>query len=172
MKHLDQYTISFSGLAIGHHEFIFEVDEKFFSCFEGSEISSGAMQVRIDLEKSSTMLELHFHLQGIVRVSCDLCTGDFDLPVEGAEKLIVKFGEEEFENTDDIIILPHGEHQINIAQPLYEFINLSLPARRVHPEGECDQEMLIKIEEYRARDKESGEETDPRWDMLKNIKLN
>lgn len=124
------------------------------------------------MEKSSTMLELFFHIEGTVCVSCDLCTGDFSLPIDGDEKLIVKFGEEEFENTDDIIILPHGEHQINIAQPLYEFINLLLPAKRVHPEGECDPEMLRKLEEYRAGDKDSGESTDPRWDMLKNIKLN
>lgn len=168
---LDQYTISFSGLSVGRHEFSFVVDKKFFACFESSEIEEGDIQVHVILEKSSSMLELFFHFEGTVRVMCDLCTGDFDLQVEGDDKLIVRFGEEEFTNTEEILVIPHGEHQVQFAQQLYEFINLALPVRRVHPEGECDTEMLKKIEEYRVKGKDD-DDTDPRWDMLKNIKLN
>jgi uncharacterized metal-binding protein YceD (DUF177 family) len=170
VKHLDQYSVSFTGLSLGRHAFTFEVDNKFFACFEHSEITEGKLTIGVELEKSSTMLEFFFHIEGSVNVPCDVCTEDFDLAVDGDEKLIVKFGEEEYDNTDDIVILSPGEHEINLAQQIYEFINLAIPARRVHPEGECDPEMLARIEKYRVKNDE--DDSDPRWDMLKNIKLN
>jgi uncharacterized metal-binding protein YceD (DUF177 family) len=169
LKTLDQYIIPFSGLGIGRHTFDLEVRDEFFACFEASEISNGELSVKVVLDKSSTMLDFHIAFSGTVRVPCDLCTEDFDMVLEGEEQLIAKFGDEEFTNTDDIVVLPHGEYQIQLAQYIYEFIHLALPARRVHPEGECDPEMLSKLNELGPRDEPS---TDPRWDMLKNIKLN
>ena len=35
-----------------------------------------------------------------------------------------------------------GEDEVDLAQYIYESIVLSLPYQRVHPEGECDPEML------------------------------
>jgi len=171
VKTLDQYIVPFSGLSVGRHEFTLEVKDEFFGCFEASEISKGDLEVKVTLEKSAAMLEFQFRFAGKVRVLCDLCMEEFDMPLEAEEKLIAKFGDEEFENTDDIVVLPHAEHQIQLAQYIYEFIHLSLPARRVHPEGECDPEMIRKLDEFGSREP-GDDETDPRWDMLKNIRLN
>jgi len=116
------------------------------------------------------MLELIFEVKGEVVVNCDICADPMDLPMEFSEKLIVQFGDQQFENTDEILVIPHGEHEINIAQPLFEFIQLSLPAKRQHPEGKCNPEMLKKLEEYSS--KKGSQDIDPRWEVLKNIKLN
>ena len=41
-------------------------------------------------------------------------------------------------------LLP-GEEQVDLAQYIYESIVLSLPYQRVHPEGECNPEMLERF---------------------------
>lgn len=170
MTYLDKYTIPFSGLSIGRHEFEFEAGNQFFECFEHSEISEGELKIRITLDKKSTMLELIFEVKGEVIVECDICADPMNLPLEFSEKLIVQFGDKPFENTDEILVIPHGEHEINIAQPLFEFIQLSLPAKRQHPEGKCNPEMIKKLKEYTS--KKGNQDIDPRWEVLKNIKLN
>lgn len=170
MNYLDKYTIPFSGLSIGRHEFEFEAGQQFFECFENSEISQGNLQCRITLDKKSTLLELIFEVKGTISALCDVCADPMELPLEFSEKLIYKFGNEEFENTDEIIVIPFGEHEINIAQPLYEFILLSIPAKKQHEKGKCNPEMLKKISEYTS--KKENNNIDPRWEVLKNIKLN
>lgn len=117
------------------------------------------------------MLELDISFSGNVELECDVCTGLYAQPIRGEERLIVKFGEESYDETDEIIVLHPGEYEINIAQPLYEFIHLALPARRVHPEGECDPEVLKKLEELNSGEEEK-DDTDPRWDALKGLNLN
>ncbi len=173
MKYLNHYLIPFVGLSIGRHEFKFEADRQFFSCFESSEIHEGNVTITVYLDKKSTHLELDFHLEGTVKVMCDRCIEMFDQPVESEDRLIVKFGTEEFENTDEILVLPHGAHEVSIAQPVYEFINLAVPPRRVHPEGGCNPEILKHLEKYKSdADDDDDFSGDPRWDALKDIKLN
>jgi hypothetical protein len=49
--------------------------------------------VNVVLEKKSTMLELVFKHEGTVNVPCDLTSEDFDLPIQGEMKLLVRFGD-------------------------------------------------------------------------------
>ena len=170
MKYLNNFSISYAGLALGHHVFKFEVGKEFFACFESSEISNGEVEIIVELEKSVTIMELNFKISGKVEVMCDRCADNFFLPVESSERLLVKFGNEDFENTDEIIVLPHSESELKLAHIFYEFLCLSLPIKRVHPEGECNQEVLDKLEQYKTQNEE--ETIDPRWEILKNIKLN
>ena len=51
---------------------------------------------------------------------------------------------------------------------LYEFISLSLPLKNVHPKGECDSQMIEKVNEFSRVEEE--EKIDPRWGKLKNLK--
>ncbi|UTW63826.1 DUF177 domain-containing protein [bacterium SCSIO 12741] len=57
-----------------------------------------------------------------------------------------------------------------MSQLLYEFIHLALPLKNVHNEGECDPEMVKKIEELNYGEGEEEESTDPRWNALKSLK--
>jgi uncharacterized metal-binding protein YceD (DUF177 family) len=52
------------------------------------------------------------------------------LAVKGKMKLIVRFGEEFNNDNEELLILPHGEFEIDIAQYIYEMIVLSVPLRR------------------------------------------
>jgi uncharacterized metal-binding protein YceD (DUF177 family) len=117
------------------------------------------------------MLEFDFILKGSVIVTCDRCLDDLEVPVDFSSKLFVKFGDTTEEQTDEIIVLSHAEHELDISQYIYEFAHLSLPFKRVHPDKKgkstCNKEMLKKLDEYIIRNEQ--EETDPRWDDLKNL---
>lgn len=172
-----EYIIQFIGLPVGKHEYEFEVTDKFFDNLEYSEIKRGKIKVDLTLLKQSSMMSLEFKISGTVKMNCDLCTVEFDLPISRDYKLIVKVGgSDSDEEDDDIITVAANEHQLDLAQYIYEYIILSLPIKRVHPldkkgNSTCDQEMLEKIQKY-LTEEEKKENSDPRWDGLKNIKLN
>ena len=87
--------------------------------------------------------------------------------------LLVKFGESYNDEDDEILILPHGEHQVNIAQYIYEMIVLSVPSKRIHPgvlDGTLNSEVLKKLEELRPKEnKKDKNKIDPRWEVLKKL---
>ena len=64
---------------------------------------------------------------GLANVNCDVTNEAFDLTLNATSNLVVKFGEV-FNNEDyEILVLPHGEHKINLEQYIFELIVLSLP---------------------------------------------
>ncbi len=169
MNRLKEFIISYGGLKLGNHTFEYDVDDKFFACFEESELSRSLVHIAVSMEKTERMLVFNFLLDGFVEVVCDRCAGEFDLKVNGEETLIVKFGEEAIEEDDNVLVLPHEETRIDLSGVIYDYINLSIPFRRIHPENDdgtsgCDPEMLERIEALKP-----AEPTDQRWDLLKNI---
>ena len=122
------------------------------------------------------MLEVSFSHKGTVNVPCDLTGEQFDLPIKGKINLVVQFGDEFNNDNEELLILPHGEHQLDLAQYIYEMIVLSIPQKRVHPgvkEGTLQTEALRKLNELQVKDVEEvtkkEEEIDPRWDKLKQL---
>lgn len=174
MKVNKKFLIPFAGLKLGKHQFEFEIDKKFFDDFGFDEYNDVNIKVDLVLEKKSTMLELAFKSKGTVNVPCDLTNEDFDLPVKGKLELIVKFGEEYNDENDEMLVLPHGEHQVDVSQYIYEMIVLSVPSKRVHPgikDGTIAPEILRKLNELAPKEeqKEEDKDTDPRWDSLKKL---
>ena len=171
-----EFLIPFAGLKQGKHQFEFEINKKFFDDFGFDEYNDINVKVNLVLEKKSTMLELTFKHKGTVNVPCDVSNEDFDLPVKGKLALLVKFGDEYNDDNDEILILPHGEHQIDVSQYIYEMIVLSVPSKRVHPgikDGTVAVEILDKLNELTPKEKQKEEDkkedTDPRWDELKKL---
>jgi tRNA(Ile)-lysidine synthase len=76
---------------------------------------------------------------------------------------------------DEILILPHGEYEINVAHYIYELIALSLPLKRVHPgveDGTLGSDILKKLEDLSPKCIDNNtptEDTDPRWEKLKKL---
>jgi len=181
MNKTKQYLIPFVGLKLGKHHFEYQISNAFFEIFDYDEFENSDIKVNVVLEKKSTMLELIFKHEGTVNVPCDLTSEDFDLPIEGEMKLIVRFGDEYNNDNEELLILPFGEFEIDIAQYIYEMIVLSVPLRRVHPgviDGSLKTEALAKLNELILKEeaeveektKEKTEENiDPRWDKLKQL---
>lgn len=176
MKPLKEFTIQFIGLKIGKHHFDYQIDRKFFEQFEYDEFHNVDVKVNLLFEKKTTLLELHFTASGSVNVNCDTTNEPYDQKVKGKFDLVVKFGEEYNDENEDILIIPHGEYEINIAQYIYELIILSMPAKRVHPgiaDGTLQSDILKKLEELspkELKEEDKNEENiDPRWNTLKKL---
>lgn len=172
-----QYKIQFGGLAVGEHQFEFEITEKFFEQFSESEITKANILVKAKLVKQNTLLHIVFSFEGTVGLSCDRCLVEYDCPISGQEKLVIKHGNPE-ESNDEILVLKEGVDEVDFSQYLYEYIELSIPNRRVPCDDEemedeldvtCDEETLAKYNELKI-DIEPSE--NPEWEKLKNIKFN
>jgi len=182
-KKIGEYGIAFKGVKEGQHLYEYKLGSAFFELFEQPQVETGELLAKVTLTKSTRMLELSFHIDGVVEALCDRCLGLMDVPVTYKGKLFVKFGEVYDEPTEEIVILPHEEHTVNIARFMYEYIVVSIPIRHVHPDKEdgtpgCDTEMLAQLETYMVdqepasgQDEENdNEEIDPRWNELKKLK--
>ncbi|MGB7786384.1 MAG: DUF177 domain-containing protein [Salinimicrobium sp.] len=174
MRKLKEFTIPFVGLKQGKHSFEYEIDNKFFEHFEYDEFNSADIKVDLLLEKKSTMMEFTFKASGTVNIFCDLTNEPYDQPIDSELFLVVKFGQEYNDDNEEVLILPHGEFEINVQQYIYELIVLAVPSKRVHPgvlDGTLQSEVLEKLEELSPKEKETKEEEDidPRWDKLKNL---
>ena len=174
MKPMKEYAISFVGLKIGNHDFEYKIDQKFFDYFEFEDFNDVNIKVDVLLNKKSTLFELHFEISGHVNINCDVTNEPYDQNIENSFDLVVKFGQEYNDENVDILILPHGEHEINIQQYIYELIVLAVPFKRVHPgveDGTLSSEILEKLEELSPKEEKekTDEDIDPRWDTLKKL---
>ena len=163
-----------SGLGEGDYDFSFELDKQFFDSIERPGIENGKVQAGVILEKKQGVITLHFSLTGEVEVVCDRCLESFNAGVDTVQKIFVKLGDTPGEIEDDVVVIGKNDHEIEIGQFMYEFIVLALPIKRIHPlDGDgnstCKQEMLQKLEDYRAKYKEQNDQSDPRCDALKGI---
>ena len=102
-----------------------------------------------------------------------LTSEPYDQEISSDLQVVIKFGEEFNDEDDEILILPHGEYQVNIAQYVYEMLVLAVPQKRIHPgvlDGTLESEALDKLEELQPTEsKKDKEEIDPRWDGLKKL---
>lgn len=172
MKDLKQFNIQFVGLKEGEHSFDYKIDQKFFEAFHFEEFNSADIRVDLNFVKKTTLLELYFKAEGVVEVPCDVSNEFYNQQVDGQLKLVIKFGPEFNDDNEDILIIPHEEYQVNVAQYIYEMIVLAVPNKRVHPQvldGTMKSEALEKLKELEIKEEKSVEDTDPRWDKLKDL---
>lgn len=189
----DSYKISLKSLTIGDHTFDYTLDTEYFKKIDGQEVQKGKVQAKVLVKNNGSSYEMFFTLDGLVKVPCDRCLDDMELPINHSGKLIVKFGSSYAEEGDDIIIIPEAEGEINIAWFLYEFVALSIPIKHIHAPGKCNRIMSGKLKKHLARssddeddemdldldiedsepvvdfDESDSQQTDPRWDELKKI---
>lgn len=169
MKVTNDYLIPYVGLKLGKHQFEYQISKSFFDYFEYDEFESSDIKVSLVLDKQSSMLELNFKHKGTVNVLCDVTGEPFDMPVKGKLKLIVRFGDEYNDDNEELLILPYGEHQIDVTQYIYEMIALSIPLKRVGPNAKDFELEELNDIEVKEEQEVKEEEIDPRWAALKKL---
>ncbi len=170
MEKDNEFLIPVSGLALGVHHFKFDIKDDFFADMDYSEVKQADVTVDLEVLKEELMMTLNFHLEGKVLVPCDRCADEFYIPIQNDQVFYIKFGAEGVEESDDVVVVPAEEHAYDIRSLIYEYIILSIPIYRVHPEGECNPEVLAML----SHDEEPSDEEiemDPRWAALKDVKL-
>lgn len=174
MVEAQSYSILFQGLPAGRHEFRFEVGKALFEEYPDSEIRDGKCHVEVVLDRGESHMTLDVHIEGEVVVPCDRCLEDCTIPIGFEGSLPVRFSDEEHEWDGEVMWLLPGENSIDLSQYIYESIVLSLPYQRVHPEGECDPDMLrrfriVSQDEFASIEDGASQQTEHSggdWDKL------
>ncbi|SDS47778.1 Uncharacterized metal-binding protein YceD, DUF177 family [Polaribacter sp. KT25b] len=172
MKGLKDFTIPFVGLKEGKHLFEYIIDSKFFEAFNFDEFSSSSVKVLLTFVKKSTLFELNFTAEGTVEVPCDVSNELYHQEINTKLPIVVNFGPEYNDDNEEILILPHEAYEIDVSQYIYEMIVLAVPNKRVHPkvlDGTMESEALNKLKELQIKEVKTVDNTDPRWDKLKNL---
>ena len=172
-RRVNEFRVNIISLSKKAHEFKYILGKTFFEEFGKDLLEEGQFEATVVLDKHETFIEASFTIHGQARLVCDRSLEPFDYPLQSKHKLLFKFGEEETEVTDEIVIIPQDKQSLNMGQYLYEFIGLALPMKRIHPkfqkaEDESDEGGII----YSSSSTEENEENsiDPRWEKLKKLK--
>lgn len=168
-KEKQQLIIPFIGLKDGIHQFEFKINSTFFEQFDYSIIEKADFLVEVEFEKKPTLFNLIFKLRGTIVTSCDRCADDLEIEVEGDQSLIVKHGEKNHNEHDELRIIAPNEYELDLTNEIYEYIHLLMPTKVKHSsKKECNQEVIEKLKKLTG--KQEKEVVDPRWNALLNLK--
>ena len=188
MGKFDLYKVDLKNMRTDVLESEYLLDNLYFANIGGEDIQKGKVNVSVTITKIADMFNFSFHIEGTVIVPCDRCLDDMDFSVETTTRLIVKFGKDYSEESDEIVVIPETEGVINLAWFLYEFVALTIPIKHVHTPDKCNKQMSSKLKRHTAKRSDddsfgtddaediiamgdkSEYSTDPRWDELKKLK--
>jgi uncharacterized metal-binding protein YceD (DUF177 family) len=168
MKSLKSYDIDISTLGLGQYEFQYQIEDEFFELFDYSLIDHGSLSIQVVLEKKTSFLDLIFTIEGTIKLICDRSLDSYDFVLKTEKEIVLKFGEEAEELSDEVEIIPFNTQIINIARFIYEFISVEIPLKKLHPR--YDNEPLEDQIIYSSEDAPASAEIDPRWSELKKLK--
>ena len=171
LKSLRLYSIPFTGLKLGKHQFEYHITDAFFNEFEYSLVKKADLKCLVELDKQETMLILNFDIKGSIFANCDRCLAQYPQPVIVREQQIAKFSGEDDGDDEEIIILTKNDNEIDISGLIYEYITVAVPfIKTCGNEGKtpyCDKEMLARLKDLSANSEQSA--SDPRWEALKKF---
>ena len=174
MKLLRDYDIDVAKLNPGQYNYSFSVDDAFFDLFDNSLVDHGSLKAEVLLEKKISFISLDFKISGTVELTCDRSLDLYDYDLKTNNEVLLKFGEEARELTDEMELIPFETKRINVAQYLYEFISIAVPMKKLHPryQDETDNDQLVySSDNQQTSEKQNDEpEIDPRWNELKKLK--
>lgn len=172
MKYHREFEIAYVGLKNGVHTYTYDIGKPFFELIgaDAEDLEAIAIQVTVTFDKHPNFFELKFDINGSVDVACDRCGDPFTLPLWDEFDLIVKLNEhsteeEGTEDDGDIVFLSKNETVLDLSEWIYEFIMLSIPMQRIHPddaEGNttCNKDNLALLDKMsqQAKDEEASKE--------------
>ena len=155
-------VIPLNGWAAGEREFRYHADTEFFQQFDNAEILDADVDVLVKVLKSGRRIDVDLFLDGRVTVLCDRCLEEVDLGVEADPQFRVAFGkdapasEKEEGEERETLFLDASEADLDLSQAIYDYVCLSLPARRVHPEGACNPD-TVRFLSQEGKDEEAAQ---------------
>jgi len=171
---LKDFKVNIIGLSKNVHLFNFELKDGFFERYGKEVLSEGDFNAAVSLDKRETFIEVDFKITGYAKLICDRSLEPFDHTLKIDRKVIFKYGEEPQEISDEIVIITRDQDILDLGQFMYEFIVLSIPIKKLHPDLTNDEEdeddTDVKIIYSTSTENEKEEVVDPRWEKLKKLK--
>lgn len=186
MNYHREFEIGWFGMALGLHEFHYEMDQDKLARLELpaiENIGNFKFDIKLNFDKKSSFFLLKFELSGQAQTVCDRCGDDLTLEVWDEFDLVVKLAHDvsaastNEDDDADIVFINRNETVIDISEWIYEFIQLSLPIQSVHGETEeglslCNAKALEVLEAHSIEEEyqqDAEEEEEPPQQNAKDI---
>lgn len=187
------YELPLKSLPQGTYEYEYKLGGQFFKNMESTDVRDASIDVHLTLVHRGDIYDLSFTFTGEVITQCDRCLDDLHLPIDTTYHIMVKYGNEYRDDSDDTLEIPENVKELNVAYMMYDTVSLAIPIKHVHPLGKCNRAMSAILRKHRAttpmdEDAEledqlidemdsmpDGDEpvnetpTDPRWNKLKDL---
>src|SRR5690606_20856025 len=112
-------------------------------------------------------------IQGEVNVDCDRCAQVYKQELLDEFRVYVKFDDRNLDvesDDEDVILISRGDSHLDIANQIYDFVNLSVPLQKICAEKRnTDESCNETLNRYLAPEKKQ-EEIDQRWSALEKFK--
>ena len=166
------FNINIVGLSNKPTRFDYEFGDDFFEHYATDSVSGSKFTAEVVVDKHETFLDVSFKIKGHVTLVCDRSLETFDEPLKSDKKIVFKYGDEEAELSDEIVVIPRDMPTLDIGKYLYKFIVLSLPMKRVHPKlrDEDNDDASEGKMVYTSTTEKPEDVIDPRWEQLKKLK--
>ncbi len=155
MNRKKEFEIPFVGLKPGVHVFEYKIEDKFFQDYDEQDFSDCSINVKLSFDKHQGFFQLKFDIDGSTRVVCDKCGNTILKNLWDEFEIVVKMVAEpevmnDQEEDADIYYISHTESHLNVADWIYEFINLSIPLQKRCKEEEfggdlCNKDVLERL---------------------------
>ncbi len=146
---VNTFLIPLNDWAAGERKFHSLANLEFFQTFENAEILDACVNVDAAVNKEGgRKASVTLHLEGNVTVACDRCLENLVLPLDVNQVLSVP---EDFSGKDF-----SEDGKLDLSQAVYDFVCLSLPMKKVHPEGECNPDTLRFLRTDEPKDEEAA----------------
>ncbi len=167
----ENLAIDLRTLAEGSVPFSCQLGNGYFKTFSWEGVSGGNVLCEAHAAKLKEGFEVSVSVKGTVTLICDRCLETMEQPVDNAETILVKY-RSQAEEGDDAITVDDESGVLDMADLIREIIAVGIPIRHIHPDGQCNAEMLRRLEGLQKHGN-GGAETaaaDPRWSKLGGLK--
>ena len=190
MGKFTEYKLMLKSMPKGVNEFVYKLGKQFFVNMENNDVRDANLTVDLAVNNTGDFYDLTFAVEGEVTVLCDRCLDDLVLPIETSYHVVVKYGENYNDSSDELLESPESDNYLNVAYMIYDTVMLAIPIKHVHPMGKCNRAMSALLKKHRSG-ANAGEDTaledqlideidsmdsadvetptDPRWDELKKL---
>jgi uncharacterized metal-binding protein YceD (DUF177 family) len=179
MKNSRVFEIAWQGLKLGEHELIFDLDDKFLMWkYPETEYKQLNVQIKVTFDKQVNFFMFHFNIDGALVVPCDRCGEEFELSLWDEFDLLVKLNdvedEDQIEEEADVVFISRSETVLDISDWLYEFLMLSIPLQKIHPQDTkgndtCNPDVLAYLKQSAEALEQENKNTI--WKGLDSIKI-
>lgn len=182
MGKFTEFKLPLKSMSLGVQDFEYHLDKQFFANMESADIHDADLNVKLTVNHKSELYDMTFDISGEIVLLCDRCLDDLRFPVAVTYHIVVKYGEDYCDDSDELLIIPESDNYLNVAYLIYDTVSLAIPIKHVHPKGECNKTMSAMLKKHRAvavddedvdiddeMIDEIEKETDPRWNELKKL---
>ena len=153
---MNPFIIPLNDWAAGERNFLSHAGLEFFQKFGNTEILDADVNVEIRVVKDGrNKVEADLHLEGTVTVPCDRCLDPVAIPVVA--------------DPSETLTPGAGEVEWDLSQAVYDFVCLSLPLQRLHPEGECDPDTVRFLSHKEHGNEEAEAQANSPFAALKGL---